>query len=186
MSKENEIVKLLRQYFSAFLNATMQDSAWAIYARALSTLSLDEINAAMLKLLTTSKFWPSVAEIFEAARSVRECAQGNILPTAAEAWQEVQQLVRTCHIYMPWVYSCPEVQKTVECYGRYELCNLLESEVGIARAQFCRMYNEIVQRSEEQRQNEEVLARLPQAKRKALGRLNGKIIELAEAKAAKA
>lgn len=183
MSKETEIVKLLRQYLSAFPNATMQDSAWAIYARALSTLSLDEINAAMLKLLTASKFWPSVAEIIEAARSVRECAEGSTLPTAAEAWQEVQQLVRTRHIYKPWEYSCVEVQKAAECYGRYELCNLLESEVGIARAQFCKMYNEIAQRSEEKRKNEEVLARLPQIKREALGSVNGKIIALAEAKA---
>ena len=184
MSKETEIVNLLRRYMTAFPSNSLADSAFAIYARALSTLSFDEINAAMLKLLTTSKFWPSVAEIMEAARSVRECAEGSTLPTAAEAWQEVQQLVRTRHIYKPWVYSCEEVQKAAECYGRYELCNLLESEVGIARAQFCKMYNEIVQRSEEQRKNEEVLARLPQQKRETLGRLNGKIIELAEAKRA--
>lgn len=179
MTKESEIAKALMPYLVLFPNNKITDEALKMYARILSSLSVAEIDAAMTKLCRTNKFFPAVAEIFEAAKSIRECTEGSTLPTAAEAWQEVQQLVRTRHIYKPWVYSCPEVQKAAECYGRYELCNLLESEVGIARAQFCRMYNEIVQRSEEQRQNEEVLARLPQAKRDAL---TGNIVKLADAK----
>ena len=47
------------------------------------------------------------------------------------------------------------------------------------RAQFMRMYNEICEKQKTERENREVLERLPQKQRQAL---SGKIIQLAEAK----
>ena len=172
-------MKLLRQYLSAYPNASMADGAWAIYARALSSLSIEEINAAMLKLLRNSKFFPSVAEIFEAAKSVREYAQQDALPTAAEAWAEAIDLVRKYGIYKEWEYSCPEVEHVIECFGRYELGMIEENAVNTARSQFMRMYNEIGNRAKEDRENEAVLEILPKTQAKLA---KGKIIELAEAK----
>ena len=184
MSKENEIVKLLRQYFSAFPNATMPDGAWAIYARALSILPVDAINAAMLELLTTSKFWPSVAEIFDTAKSIRAYSEESAIPMAADAWGEVIGLVRKYGIYKPWDYSCEEVRRAAELFGKMELCMIEENAVNTARAQFMRMYNEIVQRKERDKKHQEVLDRLPplHGKNEAL---TGKIIQLAEAKSAR-
>ena len=171
MNKEAEIVKLLRQYLLAFPNATMQDSAWAIYARALSTLSMDEINAAMLKLLTTCKFWPSVAKI---------TINGNTVPAAAEAWGEVMQLARRNGMDRQWDFSCEEVKYTLKMFGgKQMICMMQESDMPTCRAQFMRMYNEICEKWETERQNKEVLARLPKANREAL---KGKIVQLAEAK----
>jgi len=181
MTKETEIVKLLRQYMTAFPSNTLADGAWAIYARALSSLSLDEINAAMLKLLRTSKFFPSVAEIFDAAKSIREFAREDVLPTAAEAWQEAINLVRKYGIYKPWEYSCPEVEHAIKCFGREELCMIEQNAVNVARSQFMRMYQEICKRREEVRENTAVLAAIPSAKAKLAG---GKIVQLAEAKRA--
>lgn len=181
MSKETEIVKLLRQYLSAFPNAAMQDSAWAIYARALSPLSLEEINAAMLKLLRTFKFWPSVAEIFEAAKSVRETAAGSGLPTAAEAWEEVMRLARAHGLYRKWEYSCPEVKAALQAFGKEELCLTETAQANTSRAQFMRMYAEICRRRQDERENEAVLSALPKA-RERLAR--GKIVQIAEARRA--
>jgi len=184
MTKETEIVKLLRQYMTAFpSNANLADGAWAIYARALSSLTLEEINAAMLKLLRTSKFFPSVAEIFQAAKSVREYADGTKAPTAAEAWEEVQRLAKQIHLSGPWDYSCPEVKRAAECFGRYELCTIEENAVSIARSQFIKIYNEIVSRRKEDKENEAVLEILPSARAQLA---KGKIIELAEARRVKA
>ena len=164
----------------AFPNATMQDSAWAIYARALSTLSMDEINAAMLKLLTTCKFWPSVAEIMEAARSIKITINGNTVPAAAEAWGEVMQLARRNGMDRQWDFSCEEVKYTLKMFGgKQMICMMQESDMPTCRAQFMRMYNEICEKWETERQNKEVLARLPKANREAL---KGKIVQLAEAK----
>ena len=180
MSKEAEIVKLLRQYLSAFPNATMQDSAWAIYARALSVLSVEEINAAMLKLLTTCKFWPSVAEIIEAARSIKITAEGNAVPAAAEAWGEIMQLARKNGMDRKWEFSCHEVEYTLKMFGgKQMICMMQESDMPTCRAQFMRMYNEICEKQKTERENQEVIDRLPQKQRQAL---SGKIIQIAEAK----
>lgn len=173
-------MKLLRQYLSAFPNATMQDSAWAIYARALSILSVEEINAAMLKLLTTCKFWPSVAEIIEAARSIKITAEGNTVPAAAEAWGEIMQLARKNGMDRKWEFSCHEVEYTLKMFGgKQMICMMQESDMPTCRAQFMRMYNEICEKQKTERENQEVLNRLPQKQRQAL---SGKIIQISEAK----
>ena len=56
-----------------------------------------------------------------------------------------------------------------------------ENAVNTARAQFMRMYNEIVQRKEQDRKHQEVLDRLPPLTEKHEA-LSGKIIQLAAAK----
>lgn len=184
MNKERAIVQLLRQYLSAFPNATMQDSAWAIYARALSVLSVEEINAAMLKLLTTCKFWPSVAEIMETAKSIKITADGKAVPAAAEAWGEIMQQARRNGMDRKWEFSCLEIEYTLKMFGgKQMICMMQESDMPTCRAQFMRMYNEICEKQKTERENQEVLDRLPQKQRQAL---SGKIIQLAEAKAAKA
>ena len=161
----------------------MQDSAWAIYARALSVLSVEEINAAMLKLLTTCKFWPSVAEIMETAKSIKITADGKTVPAAAEAWGEVMQQARMNGMDRKWEFSCPEVEYTLKNYGgKRAICFMEETDMPTCRAQFMRMYNEICEKQKTERENQEVLDRLPQKQRQAL---SGKIIQLAEAKRAK-
>jgi len=172
MTREQEILRVLKPYSTVFPNVKMQPEAWPIYARALSSLTAEEVNAAMLSLLHTAKFFPTIGEIFEAAKSVREYADRTKAPTAADAWAEVQRLAKTSHLSEPWVYSCQEVKRAAEAFGRYELCTIEEHAVNIARSQFMKIYNEIVSRQEEDRRNEAVLAALP----------HKKIVQLAEAK----
>ena len=176
MTREMEILRVLKPYAAVFPNVKMQPEAWPIYARALSSLTAEEVNAAMMSILQTAKFFPTVGEIFEAAKSVREYADGTKAPTAAEAWAEVQHLAKSIHLSGPWEYSCPEVKRAAECFGRYELCTIEENAVSIARSQFMKIYNEIVQRKKEDQRDEATIAALPR----------GKIIELAEAKRVKA
>lgn len=184
MAKEAEIVRLLRQYFQAFPKAEMPDSAWAMYGRALSPLTLEEINAAMLKLLRTAKFWPSVAEIFEAAKSVTETAQEIGLPTAAEAWEEVIAQARKNGLYRKWEYSCPEVEAALKAFGKEELCMTETAQVNTSRAQFMRMYKEICERKTEIRENNAVLDMLPTARKALRERATAKVLEIAEARRA--
>jgi len=180
MTKEEAILRVIKPYASVFPNSSkMQAEAWPIYARALSSLPVEAVSAAMAKLMQTAKFFPTIAEIFEAARSVSEYANGTALPTAAEAWEEVMRLVDKCHLYEEWTYSCPEVKRAAECMGKYELCMMLESEVGVYRGQFVKMYNEICKRRRDDAENEAVLTALPKV-REAL--LAGKIAQIAEAK----
>jgi hypothetical protein len=165
MDREHEadIIQTLTPYLLAFPQSKMTTEGLLVYARALSGLSIAEINAAMLKLMRTCKFFPTVAEIFEQAAVMKEFACGSGLPTPEEAWAEAQKNVRTKHLYGgEWEYSCPEVKRAVDSFGKVELCSLDVDEVNTARAQFMRIYKSIVEQARDRKSNAEVMNLLPQ------------------------
>ena len=173
---EAEIVMTLTPYLVAFPQSKMTAEGLIIYAKALHDLSLAEINAAMLKLIRTCKFFPTVAEIFEQAEVMREFATGDSLPTPDEAWAEVQRAVRERHLYREWELSCPEVERAVSYFGKLELCSLKIDDVNTARAQFMRIYKSIVDRAKDRKVNGEVMGALPQGQAKELiGMLAAKV-----------
>lgn len=180
MSKETEILRVLTPYASAFPNVKISALAWPIYARALALqLTPDEVNAAMLKLLNTVKWFPTIAEIIEAGISIRETAHESKLPDAGAAWEEVIKQARYNGIDRPWAYSCPEVKKALERFGKSELMHVEESQTNTARAQFMRIYTEVLQSAKTERENNAVLDALPNARAKLA---QSKIVQLAEAK----
>lgn len=183
MTREEAILKVIKPYVFVFPNSSkMQPEAWPIYARALSVLTVEEVSAAMMKLMQTAKFFPTIAEILEAAHSIKITAEGNAVPAAAEAWGEIMKQARKNGMDRKWEFSCPEVEYTLKMYGgKSMICMMEERDMPTCRAQFMRMYNEIVERKRTERENQEVLDRLPQKQRQAL---SGKIIQLAEARRA--
>jgi len=182
VTRETEILKVLKPYAAAFPNVKMQPEAWPIYARALSLqMEPEEVNAAMLKLLNTVKFFPTIAEIIEARNSIRETAGGSGLPDAGAAWEEVIRQAKRNGLERPWTFSCPEVQKALERFGKVELMMVEEKQTNTARAQFMRIYTEVVQSQKTERENITVLNALPNARAKLA---KGKIVELAEARRA--
>lgn len=180
MENEAEIIRLLQRYSLAYPNSTMDAATFAFYARALNRFTVDDLEAAMMKLIQTCKFFPSIAEIAESAQSFIDYVE-NLRPTAAEAWREAMRQARINFLHRPWEYSCEEVKATVEAFGKRELCMLEESAMNTARAQFMRMYNEIVERAKEEREIKEIRAVLDNDRAKLA---RGKIIELAEARRA--
>jgi hypothetical protein len=132
----------------------------AFYVMALDDLSFVEVRAAISKLCKTAKFFPTVAEIYEAAESVKNTAQGSVELDAGQAWEEAIRLVKTCHMYKPWTYSTPEVEQAVKQFGKMELIELKEDAMNTARAQFMRIYNGILARKKEKEQNKAVLAKM--------------------------
>lgn len=130
------------------------------YVMSLDDLSFAEVRAALTRLTKTAKFFPTVAEIYEAAESVKNTAQGTAELDAWQAWEEAIRLVKTCHMYKPWSFSTPEVEQAVKQFGKMELISLEESAMNTARAQFRNIYNGIMSRKKEQEQNKDVLAKL--------------------------
>lgn len=165
---ETEIIMTLTPYIVAFPQSKMTAEGLVIYAKALSSLSVAEINAAMLKLMRTCKFFPTVAEIFEQAAVMKEFATGGGLPTPDEAWAEAQKQLRLHGLEGKWKYSCPEVKTAVERFGKYELCTLKLDDVNTARAQFMRIYKSIVDRARDNKTNWQVMKSLPQGQVKEL------------------
>ena len=182
---ETEIIMTLTPYLLAFPQSKMTAEGLVIYAKALSSLSIAEINAAMLKLMRTCKFFPTVAEIFEQATVMKDFASGKEIPSPDEAWAEVQSEVRRKHLYREWEYSCPEVKAAAEHFGKFELCNLKVDEVNTARAQFMRIYKAVVERARDKKANWQVMKSLPQSQaRELVGKVAEKLAMPVEMKTA--
>lgn len=172
-TKIQKIVKVIMPYYMAYPNARMDAESLRIYCMALSHLSIEEIEAAMTKLLRTHKFWPSVSEVCEAAKGLRiymlaKSGTNSDKLTSAEAWQEVMDNVKTNHLYKPWKFSNPEVERTARQFGMAELCGLEMRDVNTARAQFMRMYDSAVSQSESDQENKEILSLLGKKRYQAM------------------
>jgi hypothetical protein len=104
-----------------------------------------------------------VAEIRSTAEKLINFNRKNTLPTAGEAWEEVQKQVRKVGPYssQPWEFSCPEVVQAGRQFGLMELCRLQENEVNTARAQFMRIYDRQQKKMKELREMETVMQILP-------------------------
>lgn len=162
MINQTEIIQTLTPYLMAFPQNKMNEGSLLIYARALCSLSISEIDAAMLKLMRTCKFFPSVAEIFQAAESMKTTATNSETPSVDEAWREVIQQVHDAFVYREPVFSTPEIKRAALNMGWTTLCNLGINEMNTARAQFRDIYNGIISRSKEKKTNIAVLKSLPQ------------------------
>jgi len=164
MSDQIEIVELLTPYLMAFPQSKMNEGSLIVYAKALSPLSIAEIDAAMLKLMQNHKFFPAVAEIFEAAKSIKTTATSSEIPGVDEAWREVIQQVHDAFVYREPVFSTPEIKQAALNMGWTSLCYLEVGEMNTARAQFRDIYNGILNRKKEKSQNIAVLDMMPQKK----------------------
>ena len=75
-------------------------SAWSLM---LADIPLEILQAAVLKVCRESEFFPSVAQIVAAAAELDP--RNEKLPTAAEAWEEVEQQICAAGIYKSPVFS---------------------------------------------------------------------------------
>ncbi|WP_027406190.1 hypothetical protein [Anaerovibrio sp. RM50] len=181
MNKRAEIIKLLTPYLMAFPNSKMNEGSLLVYSKALSGLELVEIEAAMNKLILTSKFFPSVAEIYEQARLVRQYAvaesSGVRDLTESEAWDNAMQVVKEHGLLNsePWNFANEKVAKAARRFGLKELSLLRTDEVNIARGQFTRFYREIMNEDNDNEYNKLVLGGM---RNDDVNKLIGKIAEV--------
>ena len=164
----SKIIKLLTPYLTVYPACKLEASGLMLYARALQDVPLDEIDAAMVKLMRTSKFFPSVAEILEAVKTTRDVIGGNDTSSAGAAWQEAMKLVKDIGPYGPWTYSSPAVERTVKQFGRMELCELKTDEMNTARAQFMRIYTAEEARESERENVRATLKAMPNGRAREL------------------
>ena len=157
-----EIVATLTPYLMALPQSKINEGSLVIYAKALSSLSIAEIDAAMLKIMKTSKWFPTIAEIFEASENIETFITGKSKPTADMAWAEAMKLAHDKWIYGKWEYSCKEVELAVNYFGKMELCQIETDNINTARAQFMRIYESVLKRQRDLKTNGEVLNQLPQ------------------------
>ena len=173
-----EAIKLVGLAAMNFPN--MQEKALTptaeIWFRLLGDLSYPIAEAAVVKVLATAMFWPTVAEIREAASSLMP----NEIPPVESAWGEVLRAMQAHgHMRAPqcmkssdetptmmifsesWDFSNPLIGETVkQMWGSWRnACEAVQTDtLGVDRAQFTKMYSTVAGRKKE-------LAQLPPAVR---------------------
>lgn len=180
-----EIVKVVGNYAETIWNwqtskINGKDKMYATYALALADLPANVVALAMKKLSRSSKYWPSVAEIWETCEDIVHEAQGVHEATESEAWAEVQQQTKTAWVNKTPVFSSVEIELAAKRYGWHELCMLQSNEVGIARAQFGRYYTEIMTQKKQNAEMNRLLLSATQAQKNqlaAIAQLTMKAVE---------
>lgn len=128
------------------------------WQKLLSDMPFETIEKALTKVLLLARFFPTVAEIREAARSF------NIggIPAPEEAWGIVKDYITSGTNYIDYIYNGKElsfnhhlITKTVNQLGVREM---FESEnIDILRAQFIKFYNANAEREKNNITNNQAL-----------------------------
>lgn len=121
-----------------------------LWAKLLADIPYHIAEQALIKVLMSAKFFPTVADIREGAEQLLKVDK---LPEPEEAWLEV---FRQLDPYKRPEYSHPEIKKAVQAIGYMNLCN--SENIAIERAQFMKIYGCYKKRTEEERENEKVFA----------------------------
>ena len=120
--------------------------AWSLM---LADIPFVVAKAAVIKVCRESKFFPSVADIVEAAQELDP--EKEKMPTAAEAWEEVVQLIIDYGPYRAPAYSCDLVRRAAQSIGWLQLCTGDNAEAD--RAHFLKIYESMRSRHVEDEEN---------------------------------
>lgn len=118
-----------------------------LWQELLSDIPFEVAKAAIIKILATARFWPTVAEIREAAAAI---TNPHIL-SPAEAWALVEQANDRYGYYRAeeGMKSLPPLVQTIvkSLSGFREVC--ASEEPGVVRGQFMKMYDQYAARERE-------------------------------------
>ena len=158
-----DIVKTLSLYLEMFPECKLSPTGLNMYAATLSKYSVAQVKAAMDKLMAdveTGTYFPKPAHIIKAINdlAVHVSTDGRGIPDAGEAFREMLEQAKRHSVFTDkWEFSTPEVEMAVKRFGKMEILYLPESEIGIARAQFRKIYEEELNKQRERKVNDEVL-----------------------------
>ena len=160
MTDPKSIVDMLGTYLEIYPESKLSAKGLAMYSRPLRRYSLEQIRIAMDKLSETSEFFPKPVHIIKAINdlAVHVATEGRGIPDAGEAFREMLEQAKRHSVFTDkWEFSTPEVEMAVKRFGKMEILYLPESEIGIARAQFRKIYEEELNKQRERKVNDEVL-----------------------------
>lgn len=118
-----------------------------LWEEMLSDLPFGLVKNALIKVLVTAKYWPTVAEIREAALSL----QNPRAITAAEAWSQANAALDKYGYYRAdeGMRSLPPaIQKTLRACGGWAAVCTTEN-IDTIRAQFMRMFGDFAKTERE-------------------------------------
>ena len=119
--------------------------------------------------MRTCKFFPSIAEIMEAARELVIAATGERTADMDEAWREVQKAMKETLAFHQPEFSTHEIKQAVDTIGWTTFLECKVDDFNTLRAQFLRIYESICRRKNTERINNNVLRLVGADKIKMIG-----------------
>lgn len=139
---QKQVAQMVATMAAAYPYAKVTVETSVAYERMLVDLDHDVAQRAVARLIGTSKFMPTIAEIREAATSLRL----GPARTGGEAWIEAIGAVRKVGIYGVPIWSEPVLNETMRMWGSWQsFCRSPEDDPG-GRARFIELYEQLVAR----------------------------------------
>jgi hypothetical protein len=159
VATDKVIVQVMGVLAAAYPSFLLTRETIAVYQRVLSDVPDELLQHAALDTISKCKWFPTVAELRDAALSIKRIGSGN--PSAFEGWEEVVRLIREKgHGFLP-EFSHPWIASAVRQIGGWQRLCMSENLVA-DRARFL----EAMQDAE--RRNLESERTLPQVRELAL------------------
>ena len=131
---------------AAYPRFTATADTGRVYAELLRDIPDDLLIAATKQHATSSKWFPSVAELRQAAFNIRAKSLG--IPSPAEAWGEVMREMRRVGSWGSPEFSTLLIADTVDGLGGWDA--LCRSENNVAdRAHFLKIYGALLERHDQ-------------------------------------
>ena len=147
---EKDTLTILGVLTAAYPNARITPETVRVYVFTLQDIPLDLLENAALHLITTSTFFPTVAELRDA--SYRIMFGLHRVPTAAEAWNQIQRQRYQCLAYFIYnvqsekpSFSHPFVEQVIHAFGCRNLTD--PTSEPYMRANFCKTYDTLLDRT---------------------------------------
>lgn len=121
------------------------------YVEMLRDIDPAILETAVRKLIQTSKFLPTIAEIRSAAATLEGLACGTAELDADEAWGQVQRAIRSVGYNNRPEFDSEALMETVDSLGWQEICMTPVEDTPILRAQFRRAYEQNLARRAEKK-----------------------------------
>lgn len=155
-----------------FPNRPMPEETIALYVVRLQDLPDEVLDIALTACENKCKFFPTIAEIREEANKVIEASNPNKLLEWDQAWTEIMDGLRHNSYLKPPEWSCEEVKQTVQALGGWlSLCEMLEADLPIVRAQGRDIFNQILKRKKQKLELEQTIKRLSEEQKQRLGKV---------------
>lgn len=130
-----ESARVVAMLALGFPSARFSGQNAAVYEAFLADIDYELASVAVAKLVNTSKFLPSIAEIRSACLDARDGRPRG----AEEAWGDVVSEIRRIGTYGAPVFADPLTARAVERLGWRSLCGSTNDAAD--RARFCELYN---------------------------------------------
>lgn len=140
--RASEAAELVAMLLQAYPQAQFGPASSALYERELADLDESLALAAVQRLVRTSKWLPTVAEVRAAAVDVQQGPRR----LGAEAWGDVLEAIRRTGAYRPAPrFADPKTAECVRLLGWLALCR--GSNEAADRARFIELYDGLQERA---------------------------------------